>query len=190
MLAARLPGAARTRVQDFLELDPVQRVSLVMGAWFIYNGVGAFILYPAFTNGTGVGDLNGYSPLALHVNGWHALLHLIPGLLGVVAARDLGRARRWTLGMAVLYAVAGVWGLITGDQAFGVVSVERFGSIVHLIEASIAALVLAVTSARGRPTLRRVLGAVGLAVLIALSATAVAAAASDDVVNMCCCGAC
>ena len=167
-----------------------QHVAFWLGLWFIPEGIGAFLINAAFTRGTGTGDMSGWSPLFLHINGWHALFHLIPGLTGVAVATSAAWSRRWVGSVAVLYGMAGVWGLTVGDSAFGVVSVERFGSMIHLLEAAPAVWAVLHTAGVWRNRSRRVEIAwvvVGIAPLI--SAT-IAVLSMSHILHACCCGSC
>ncbi len=66
--------------------------------------------------------------------------------------------------------------VISGSSVFAVISVDRFGSVVHLIEATLALFVLACVIANGSARLRRhkTITAVGL--LTGLTVAAVPAA--------------
>jgi hypothetical protein len=176
---ARLPGG-----------DAAQRVAWWMGAWFTLNGIVAFVYDPRFTDGTGSGDAHGWSPLTVRVNGWHALFHLVPGIVGLAAASRPPAAHRWAWTVAGLYLFTGVWGLIGGRAALAVVSTERFGSFVHLVEAVVAGWAAMHVSARLSPPGRRILDGFAGSALVALIIATVAAGASNYVLAMCCCAGC
>ena len=113
--------------------SPAQITALVMGVWWTTNGIGAFFLDPNLTTShvRGSGDLFG---VAITVNGWHALFHLIPGVLGIIAARHASPALAFTLSAGTLYVVVGVWGLLAGGGSFGVIAVDSSGDVVHVVE--------------------------------------------------------
>lgn len=170
--------------------DPAQRAALWLGAWFVVNGAGAFAVDAAFTAGSGGGNLHGWLRLTLRVNGWHALFHLIPGVAGIAVAAHPMAARRWVWAVAGLYLAAGVSGLIDGQSAFGWISVERFGSVVHLIEAGAAGWAAIHASHLVPLRWRRAEYAVAAAVFGVLLAGAVICVITGHVVAMCCCGSC
>ena len=67
------------------------------------------------------------------VNGWHNVLHLATGLLGLAAAGYL--ARTYALAFGLLYVVVAVWGFIIGggDSILGIVPVNTADNVLHLI---------------------------------------------------------
>ena len=125
-------------------MRPVQIASLAVGLWWVANGIGAFLLDPNFATGTvhGSGDLLG---VQVTVNGWHALFHLLPGIVGVVAAWRPRAAFAYLLGAGALYVAVGAWGLIAGGSAVGPIAVDQAGDVVHLFEGVIALLAGIVT---------------------------------------------
>jgi hypothetical protein len=133
--------------------SPAQITALVMGVWWTTNGIGAFFLDPNLTTShvSGGGDLFG---VAITVNGWHALFHLIPGLLGIVAARRASPALAFTLAAGTLYVVVGVWGLLAGGSSFGVIAVDASGDVVHVVE-GLLTLTGGIVTLATRATVRR-----------------------------------
>ena len=77
------------------------------------------------------GDLFG---LTVTANGWHALFHMLPGLVGIAAAWRPRAAFAYLLVAGALYIMAGGWGLIAGGSSVGVIAVDTTGDLVHLIE--------------------------------------------------------
>jgi hypothetical protein len=117
---------------------PAQVAALVIGAWWTLNGVAALI---AEGSNFAVADVHGSaSVLGLYdvsVNGWHALFHLLPGLLGLAVAANPEAARSYALGAGAFYVVAAGWGLLAGETSLGVMAVDTFGNIVHAVEGAI-----------------------------------------------------
>jgi hypothetical protein len=113
--------------------SPAQITALVIGVWWTTNGIGAFLLDPNLTTShvRGAGDLFG---VTITVNGWHALFHLIPGLLGIAAARRPRPALAFTFAAGGLYVVIGAWGLVLGGASLSVIAVDTTGDLVHLLE--------------------------------------------------------
>jgi hypothetical protein len=94
--------------------------------------------------------------------GWQAALHLATGLLGLAAA---GRwARDCALGLGLLYAILGVWGLAAGPGAelLGAFGVTTAAAILHLglgltgLGAGAATATATMTPARARRPRARV----------------------------------
>lgn len=167
-----------------------QQVAFWLGLWFIPEGIGAFLYSTNFSSTGVVGNLHGWSPLTLDINAWHGLFHLIPGVLGVALAARPELARHWSRGVLALYATAGVWGLITGANALGVIATERFGSMIHLVEAipALWAVLHAAGVWRNRTRTVELLSVAGLAIPV-LGVTLYALLAGN-VLSMCCCGSC
>jgi hypothetical protein len=69
----------------------------------------------------------------LAVNGWHNVVHLVTGLLGLAAAGYA--AREYALGLGLIYVVVAIWGFIigSGDSILGIVPVNTEDNILHLI---------------------------------------------------------
>jgi hypothetical protein len=117
--------------------SPAQFASLAVGLWWVANGIGAFLVDPNFATGRvhGSGALVGVQVTA---NGWHAVLHLVPGLIGIAAAWRPRAALAYLLVAGALYIVVGAWGLIAGGTSLGVIAVDRAGDLTHLVEGSLA----------------------------------------------------
>jgi hypothetical protein len=118
-------------------MRPVQVASLAVGLWWVANGIGAFLVDPNFATGRvhGSGELLG---VQITANGWHALFHLLPGIVGIAAARRPRAALAYLLVAGALYIAVGAWGLIAGGTSVGLIAVDRAGDVVHLIEGLIA----------------------------------------------------
>ncbi len=125
-------------------MRPVQVASLAVGLWWVANGIGAFLIDPNLATGQvhGGGDLFG---VQVTVNGWHALFHLLPGIIGIVAAWRPRAAFVYLLGFGGLYIAVGGWGLIAGGDTVGPIAVDRAGDMVHLFEGLIAVSAAIVT---------------------------------------------
>ena len=69
----------------------------------------------------------------LAVNGWHNVVHLVTGLLGLAAAGYA--ARQYALGLGLVYIVVAIWGFIigSGDSILSIVPVNTPDNILHLI---------------------------------------------------------
>jgi len=118
-------------------LYSAQLGALMLGTWWTVNGIGAFIAEPGFD----VSHVHGEANLGLvhvAVNGWHALFHLLTGLLCIAVWRKPRAARACLIGTGVLYLIVAGWGLINGSTVFGVMAVDTPGSVVHAIEGLIA----------------------------------------------------
>jgi hypothetical protein len=125
----------------------------VIGVWWTSNGIGAFLVDPnlAASHVHGRGTVLG---LAITANGWHALFHLLPGLVGVAVASRPRAALVYTLVSGVTYITVGGWGLIAGGSSFGVIAVDTTGDLVHVIEGLLVFLAGVLTLATRPPGAR------------------------------------
>jgi Domain of unknown function (DUF4383) len=134
--------------------SPAQIGSLVIGVWWTVNGIGAFFIDANFGTGHvhGGGEVLGLAPIT--ANGWHALFHLLPGLVGIAVASRRRAALAYTIATGAIYIVAGSWGLLAGGSALGAIAVDAAGDFVHVIEGVITLtaglLTLAVQTGRTR----------------------------------------
>jgi hypothetical protein len=118
-------------------MRPVQVASLVVGLWWVANGIGAFLIDPNFSIGRVHGS-GGVLGAEVTANGWHGLFHLLPGIVGIAAAWRPRTALAYLLAAGALYIAVGAWGLIAGGASVGLIAVDRAGDVVHLIEGLIA----------------------------------------------------
>src|SRR4028119_188172 len=96
----------------------IRTFSLIYGIGFLIVGAGGFIpgllsephTHPDMTVNTSFGYLMGLFP----VNVLHNLVHLAFGVWGLAAYRSATGARAYARGVAIIYAVLAVSGLIPG----------------------------------------------------------------------------
>ena len=69
----------------------------------------------------------------LAVNGWHNVVHLLTGLLGLAAVGYA--AREYALGLGLVYLVVAIWGFIigSGESILTIVPVNTEDNILHLL---------------------------------------------------------
>lgn len=119
------------------------RFALIYGIVFLVVGVAGFIpgitaphTNPDIAAQTGMGLLFGLFP----VNLLHNIVHVLFGIWGLVAARSLGAARAYGKGVAVIYAVLGIMGLIPGLRTtFGLIPLYGHDVWLHFVLAAVAA---------------------------------------------------
>jgi hypothetical protein len=90
----------------------------------------------------------------LDVNGWHNLVHLLSGLLGLAVARSYTGARRYAIGLGVVYAAVALWGVVLGDgeSILGIVPVNNEDNVLHVLIALAGLAAGLGTSATPRPS--------------------------------------
>lgn len=123
----------------------VRYFALIAGLAYVLVGILGFfpgaVQDPAATDpslaiDSGYGRLLGIFP----VNVLHNLVHLALGVWGVIAYREWVAARGYARGLAIIYGVLTVMGLIPGlDTVFGLVPIFGNDIWLHAVTAIIAA---------------------------------------------------
>jgi hypothetical protein len=123
---------------------PAQLYALVFGVVLFAAGIVGFFYSAAFGTPGKVAPVLGI----LDVNGWHNVVHLATGGLGLAAMGNAAYARTYALLLGVVYLVVAVWGFVIGDGAaiLTIVPVNTADNILHL---AIGVLGLAAGAASG-----------------------------------------
>ena len=115
--------------------SPAKLYALIFGAVMTVAGIIGFFYNSTFTSDSSVrDDVLGI----LSVNGWHNVVHIATGLLGILAARTLTSARTYCLLFGIVYLVVCVWGFAVGNDGsiLGIVPVNTADDILHLLLAA------------------------------------------------------
>ena len=108
---------------------PAQIYSLVFGATLLLVGILGFIADASFDAGSNV---QGSNFIAFEVNGWHNLVHIASGALGLALWRNAATARSFALGFGAVYGIVTLWGLVDGNDVLGVIPVNAADNVLHL----------------------------------------------------------
>lgn len=108
---------------------PAQIYSLVFGATLLLMGIVGFAASSSFETGT---NISGGELIAFEVNGWHNLVHILSGLVGLALWRNPASARAFALGFGAVYAVVTLWGFIDGNTVLGLIPVNTADNVLHL----------------------------------------------------------
>ena len=109
---------------------PAQLYALIVGATLVIAGIIGFFYNSTFTSNKSVHD-DVFGILA--VNGWHNVVHIVTGALGLLA---LGYAARlYAGGLGVVYIAVAIWGFIigSGDSILSIVPVNTEDNVLHLL---------------------------------------------------------
>jgi hypothetical protein len=136
--------------------SPAQLYALIFGAALTIAGIIGFFYNSDFTSDKSVRDaVFGI----LDVNGWHNLVHIATGVIGLIAASSYASARTYALFFGIAYIAIAIWGFILGDAGsiLSIIPVNTEDSVLHLLigVAGIAAGVA--TPAVADPTTRSAL---------------------------------
>ena len=118
--------------------------ALVFGIVFLLIGASGFIpglLQPPHSHPDVTLDtLFGYSLGLFAVNVLHSIVHLLFGVWGLLASKSLTAAKSYARGVAIIYAVLMVAGLVPGlDTMFGLVPLFGNDVWLHALLAAVAA---------------------------------------------------
>jgi hypothetical protein len=121
----------------------------VVGAVLTIGGIVGFFYSASFGSPGEVDKMLGI----FEVNGWHNVLHLATGLLGLVAVGFAARA--YALGLGVVYLVVAIWGFIIGggESILGIVPVNGDDNVLHLL-LGVAGLAAGLATPGVRPAAR------------------------------------
>ena len=109
---------------------PAQLYALVVGAVLTAVGIIGFFYSAAFGTPGTVAPVLGL----LDVNGWHNVVHLATGALGLAMMGSVASARTYALGLGVVYLVVAVWGFVigSGEAILTIVPVNTPDNFLHL----------------------------------------------------------
>lgn len=124
---------------------PAQTYALVFGATLLLVGILGFISNSSFDTGS---NIQGSDFIIFEVNGWHNIVHIASGLVGLMLWRNPASARMFALGFGAVYALVTILGFIDGDSVLGLIPVNTADNFLHL---AIAGLGLAAGFASPAP---------------------------------------
>jgi hypothetical protein len=111
---------------------PAQVFALVFGAVLTLAGVLGFFVSASFDVGS---DTPRDTLVLFDVNGWHNLVHVASGALGLAVAGSVAAARTYALALGAVYVVVTIAGFIAGDGGtiIGLVPVNTEDNLLHLL---------------------------------------------------------
>ncbi len=116
-----------------MEQTPARLYAGVVGAALIVTGIIGFFYEAEFTSDESVRDaVFGL----LDVNGWHNLVHILTGVLGLLAyGANAYASRTYAFGLGIVYIVVAAWGFAIGDgdSILGIIPVNTEDNILHTL---------------------------------------------------------
>jgi hypothetical protein len=90
----------------------------------------------------------------LGVNGWHNIVHIATGLVGLAVWRSYGGARVYALGLGIVYTAVAIWGFVigSGESILGFIPVNSEDNVLHLLIALAGLFAAMVTPATPPPS--------------------------------------
>jgi hypothetical protein len=114
------------------EKTPAQIYCLVFGAALLLAGIIGFFVDASF--GDLGSNVQGDKLIFFEVNGWHNLVHIASGALGLALAGTRPGARAFALGFGAVYLLVAIWGLIAGDNVlFGLIPINGADNVLHIL---------------------------------------------------------
>jgi hypothetical protein len=123
---------------DTRNMTPAQMYALAFGATLLLVGIVGFAVNSSFDTGSNVST--GDKLIVFELNGWHNLVHIASGLLGLALFRTNATARLYALGFGAVYLLVTIIGFADGNDVIGLIPVNGADNVLHL---AIAALGLA-----------------------------------------------
>src|SRR5919204_2405104 len=113
------------------ERSPAQIYSLLFGVTLVGAGIIGFFYSSDFGSPGDVDDVLGI----LGVNGWHNVVHIATGLIGLAVFASYANARLYAIGLGAVYVAIAVWGFIAGDGSnlLGIIPVNTEDNFLHLL---------------------------------------------------------
>src|SRR5215212_8963051 len=88
--------------------SPAQVYALIIGLTLVVAGVVGFLYSASFSTGDGT-ERDAVLGI-LDVNGWHNLVHIASGVIGLAVLESYGGARAYALGLGAVYILITVLG--------------------------------------------------------------------------------
>jgi hypothetical protein len=115
------------------ERSPAQVYALVIGAALVLGGIAGFFYNASFGSGDGT-DRDAVLGI-LDVNGWHNVVHILTGALGLAVAASYGAARGYAIAAGLVYLLIALVGFIAGDgdEILNLIPVNTEDNFFHLL---------------------------------------------------------
>jgi hypothetical protein len=115
--------------------SPARLYASVVGAVLVIAGIIGFFYSASFATGAadvGVDTDTVFGILA--VNGWHNVVHILFGLIGLAAAGTYASARAYALIFGIVYLALAIWGWVDSDSILvGLIPVNDEDNVFHLV---------------------------------------------------------
>jgi hypothetical protein len=109
-----------------------QVYAMTLGGVLVLVGIVGFLVEPSF----GVGDSAQRGTLILFdINGWHNVVHLLSGVVGLAMAGTAARARLFSIGYGVVYVLVTILGFAVGDGGLllSIIPINTADNVLHLV---------------------------------------------------------
>jgi len=130
--------------------SPAQTWSRLIGWTLVLAGIVGFFYSSAFGSPGETDAVFG----VLDVNGFHNVVHVLSGALGIVMARSFSAARAYCLLLAGAYTLVAIWGFAIGDgnAILSIIPVNTEDNFLHAFIALVSLVVGVGTSSVPAPS--------------------------------------
>ena len=113
--------------------SPAQVFALVIGATLTVAGIVGFFYDASFSTGDGT-ERDAVLGI-LDVNGWHNVVHIASGAIGLLVAGSYVGSRAYALGLGIIYLAVTLLGFLAGngDEIFNLIPVNTENNVLHLL---------------------------------------------------------
>ena len=113
--------------------SPAQVFALVIGVTLVAAGILGFFYIASFSTGDGA-ERDALLGI-LDVNGWHNLVHIASGAVGLLVVGSYRGARVYALGLGAVYLLVTLLGFIAGDggEILNLIPVNTEDNFLHLL---------------------------------------------------------
>jgi Domain of unknown function (DUF4383) len=109
-----------------------QVYAMALGGVLVLVGIVGFLVEPSFA----VGDSAQRGTLILFdINGWHNVVHLLSGIVGLAMAGTAAKARLFSIGYGVVYVLVTILGFVVGDGGLllSIIPINTADNLLHLV---------------------------------------------------------
>jgi hypothetical protein len=105
--------------------------ALTLGTVLVVVGLVGFLVEPSFATGDSAqrGTL-----ILFDINGWHNVVHLLSGVVGLAMAGTAARARLFSIGYGIVYVLVTILGFAVGDGGLllSIIPINTADNVLHL----------------------------------------------------------
>lgn len=126
-----------------------QIYAMALGGVLVLVGIVGFLVEPSF----GVGDSAQRGTLIVFdINGWHNVVHLLSGIVGLAMARTAASARLFSIGYGVVYVLVTILGFAVGDGGLllSLIPINTPDNLLHLAIA-VSGIAIGLSSSAAAP---------------------------------------
>jgi Domain of unknown function (DUF4383) len=113
--------------------SPAQVYALVIGATLVVAGIVGFFYSASFDTGDGT-ERDAVLGI-LDVNGWHNVVHILSGAIGLLVVGSHAGSRAYAIGLGVVYLLVALAGFVAGggDEILNLIPVNTEDNFLHLL---------------------------------------------------------